>query len=354
MALSSIDDPRRHVRLEAERVAHISSTDFPGYYPGEDHSWNLDWFTKNLIVKIQRLSQRSCQFDLVGVDASIANALRRILIAEVPTIAIEHVYVWDNTSVIVDEVLAHRLGLVPLNVDPSLLEMKEVCYPDETATDRNTIVFRLNIACLRNKNAAKGETDPQKLYINSNVYSSHLEWQPQGEQEVIFKDNVPAPTNPNILLAKLRPGQEIEMELHAIKGIGATHAKWSPVATASYRLHPHIRITERIPPASVPKFVSCFSPGVIGVKKNKKGEDEPYVAAARNDSMSREVLRHEEFKDKVELSRIRDWFLFNIESEGPYAPERLLVEAIAVMREKIAAVRNAAAALENGEDVEMS
>ena len=45
----------------------------------------------------------------------------------------------------------------------------------------------------------------------------------------MFKDSAPAPTNLNILLAKLRPGQEIEMEMHANKGIGAEHAKWSPV-----------------------------------------------------------------------------------------------------------------------------
>lgn len=58
------------------------------------------------------------EFDLVGVDSSIANAFRRILIAEVPTMAIETVYVFNNTSVIQDEVLAHRLGLIPIKADP--------------------------------------------------------------------------------------------------------------------------------------------------------------------------------------------------------------------------------------------
>lgn len=89
------------------------------------------------------MSNRSIDFDLVGVDASIANAFRRIMIAEVdlrfsfarfmihahvpkvPTVAIENVYVWNNTSVVVDEVLAHRVGLVPLNVDPALVSMRE-------------------------------------------------------------------------------------------------------------------------------------------------------------------------------------------------------------------------------------
>jgi DNA-directed RNA polymerases I and III subunit RPAC1 len=59
------------------------------------------------------------EFDLVGVDASIANAFRRILIAEVPTMAIETVYVFQNTSVIQDEVLSHRLGLIPIKADPA-------------------------------------------------------------------------------------------------------------------------------------------------------------------------------------------------------------------------------------------
>lgn len=56
---------------------------------------------------------------------------------------------------------------------------------------------------------------------------------PKGEQVDIFKDNPPAATNPNILLAKLRPGQEIEMELHAVKGVGKDHAKWSPVGKST-------------------------------------------------------------------------------------------------------------------------
>lgn len=89
----------------------------------------------------------------------------------------------------------------------------------------------------------------------------------------------------------------------------------------------------------------------------------------RKDSVSREVLRHPEFADSVELSRVRDYFLCNVpslppsfsyvssvaltvayiivsvESEGPYAPERLLPEAIKVMREKLAIITEAAVAL---------
>ncbi len=64
------------------------------------------------------------EFDLIGVDASLANSFRRILLAEIPTMAIEKVYVYNNTSVIQDEVLAHRLGLIPLKANPNLFKIK--------------------------------------------------------------------------------------------------------------------------------------------------------------------------------------------------------------------------------------
>ncbi|KAF9224370.1 hypothetical protein BS17DRAFT_752395 [Gyrodon lividus] len=358
MASANSFDPRQHVGVHAERTSHVSSTDYPGHYPGEDHSWNLAKFQEKLTVNVERLSNRSIDFDLVGVDASIANAFRRILIAEVPTVGIERAYVWDNTSVIVDEVLAHRIGLVPLNVDPALLDFKDP--QNDQATDRNTLVFRLRAACERRKNAPKDATDPKKLYTNSEVLSSQLEWMPQGEQANVMAANPPGPTNPNIVLAKLRPGQEIDMELHAIKSVGKDHAKFCPVATASYRLLPKIILNPQkpVPPHLADKFQKCFSPGVIRIHPRTK-EVSVDEKKARFESMSREVYRHPEFEGCVQLARVRDHFLFNIESEGFYPPERLLLEAILVMRTKTAALRRAAEALLDGSrggtgDVEMA
>lgn len=57
------------------------------------------------------------EFDLVGVEPSLANAFRRILLSEVPSIAIKEVHMYMNTSVIQDEVLAHRIGLIPLKAN---------------------------------------------------------------------------------------------------------------------------------------------------------------------------------------------------------------------------------------------
>ena len=58
------------------------------------------------------------EFDLIGIDAALVNAYRRIMISEVPSLAIEKVFIYSNTGVMHDEVLSHRLGLIPILADP--------------------------------------------------------------------------------------------------------------------------------------------------------------------------------------------------------------------------------------------
>ncbi|PWN27909.1 hypothetical protein BDZ90DRAFT_231687 [Jaminaea rosea] len=165
-----------------------------------------------------------------------------------------------------------------------------------------------------------------------------MTWDPKGDQASMFGADDPRPVNPDILLAKLRPGQELRMELHCEKGQGKDHAKYSPVAAASYRLLPHIDISPQgIPKEHHRKFIECFPEGVIGLRKRTSdGAEEVYVKNPRKDTVSREVLRHKEFEGKVKLGRVRDHFLFSIESTGPYTPQRLLPAAVKVMRNKIA------------------
>lgn len=123
--------------------------------------------------------------------------------------------------------------------------------------------------------------------------------------------------------------QEIVAELHCNKGIGKEHAKWSPVgrptcgasqrkpaafkladssgrsaATASYRLLPTIDLIGYIDPSLHEKFQGCFPPGVIDIASGRIVVQNP-----RADTVSREVLRHAEFQDKVRLGRVRDHFI---------------------------------------------
>lgn len=116
---------------------------------------------------------------------------------------------------------------------------------EDRATQQNTIVFKLDCECYKNEDGD---------IVNDSVYSKDLVHLNQGSElprdadqkftkfETKQKTAV-RPVDDDILLARLRPGQRIKAECHAVKGIGATHAKWSPVATAFYRLMPSISIT---------------------------------------------------------------------------------------------------------------
>lgn len=334
---------KKEVGIEIDRVTDVTSTDYPGHYPGEDNSWDIKKFKNQFSIVIHKCDDFLLECDFIGVDAAIANALRRILIAEIPTMAVEYVYIMNNTSVIQDEVLAHRLGLIPISAPAS--QFTQFVRPAEgespSPTDADTIVLTLKIKCSHNPNAPEGSEDPRELYINGDVMSSQIKWKPMGEQVNNLAQYKIGPVQDDILVAKLRPGQEIDIEMHAILGLGQDHAKFSPVAPASYRILPTITILDPIEGEDAEKFKKCFPKGVIKVvpDEDAEGGKKAVVRSARNDTVSRECLRHEEFKGKVRLGRKRDHFLFSVESTGVAEVDVLMLKAIAVLRKKCEAVK---------------
>jgi DNA-directed RNA polymerase I and III subunit RPAC1 len=169
---------RRFVAFTAETIRNTSSTEYPGVYPGEDHSWSAEKFRSSFRIQFHESTPYDSSFSLIGINAAVANAIRRILIAEVPTIAIENVYISNNTSVIQDEVLAQRLGLIPLKGHRNGLEfMKWFKKPGNdgkggsSPTDYNTIVLKLDIECKWKEDGKtlfkRGERDPKNLYENA-------------------------------------------------------------------------------------------------------------------------------------------------------------------------------------------
>lgn len=287
---------------------------------------------KNLEIKITSLTGDEIVFDLIGVDASIANALRRILLAEVPTVAIETIYMQDNTSVIQDEILSHRLGLIPIKVDPRLFMDKA---DNEDPTDQNTVVFNLDVTC----NPPPGSNnDGQYTEV---VLSSHLQWQPQGDQEMRFPDGI-YPVHSDIVIAKLRKGQHIEAECHCRKGVGKDHTKFSPCATASYRLLPEIIIPTPITGKKAEELVEMCPLKVFDIEDmavvDSRGQATTtataVVARPRDCTMCRECIRREGWADRVHLRRVAHHFIFTVESSGCLPPEDIVLEAIRVLREK--------------------
>jgi DNA-directed RNA polymerase subunit D len=159
-------------------------------------------------VKIEVLekSDERVKVHLTGVSRAYANAIRRIALSEVPCMAIDDVVILENSSVMYDELLAHRLGLVPLKTDLSRYILPENC-------DCNSPLgcSKCRVLLVLDAEAKEGKKE---------VVSGDL----QSEDEDIV------PTSPNIQLATLAPHQKIKLEAYARLGKGKDHAKWRPAS----------------------------------------------------------------------------------------------------------------------------
>ena len=106
-----------------------------------------------------------------------------------------------------DEVLAHRLGLIPLTADPREFSYPGPDWSPETGTERDTLEFSLQVRC------TKGQ-EPGQM-VDSHVLTDKLLWVPRGDQNTWLTD--PGPKQKDILINKLRPGHEMDIKLFAVK-----------------------------------------------------------------------------------------------------------------------------------------
>ncbi|KAI8928881.1 DNA-directed RNA polymerase [Entophlyctis helioformis] len=176
-----------------------------------------------VVIKEIDRERRSITFTLNNTDLSVANSLRRIMIAEVPTMAIDLVEFEANSSVLTDEFLAHRLGLIPLLSE----EVGNITYTRECSCQQYcmqcSVELHLNVRC----------TDDRTREVTTrDLISSHVSIGP------VLRDHNDA----GILIAKLRKGQEINLRCIAKKGTAKEHAKWSPCSGISFEYDPHNRL----------------------------------------------------------------------------------------------------------------
>lgn len=255
--------------------------------------------------------------------------------------AIEDVYIEMNSSIIHDEVLAHRLGLVPVAVDPRRFELRS---DSGDANSANTLVFSLDVTYER----VAGQADTTPLPgggtapVTMPVYARHLEWCPQGDQEATFGAGGVRPAYEDILLAKLRPGQSIKLEAHCCKGVGKDHAKFSPVATASYRLMPAIELKAPLSRDDAQALVNLCPMKVFDIEDLGKGKGPKgkgvgmgvVVARPRDCTVCRECIRLEGWRDQVRLARVPDHFIFKVESVGMLSPRDIVKESFRILKDK--------------------
>ena len=167
-------------------------------------------------IKVLSKEQDGLRFVLSGVPPAFANALRRIMISEVPVMAIDDVMILENNSVMYDEILAHRLGLIPVTTDQSYNLPEECSCKSELGCERCRASFSLEVEA----------SDPVEV-----VYTSYL--RPENPDVRPVSDKIP--------IVKLAQGQKIKLEAYARLGRGRVHAKWQPVSACTYSHDPRAK-----------------------------------------------------------------------------------------------------------------
>jgi DNA-directed RNA polymerase subunit D len=143
-----------------------------------------------------------------NIPRQYVNALRRLAISEVPTLAIDDVVMLENSSVMHDEAVAHRLGLIPLRTDPGRFVMPHECDCGSTLG-----CAKCRVLLVLDSEA----TDKTKVVTSGDMVS---------------EDEMVKPVSKDIPVVVLAPSQKLKFEAYARLGIGKQHAKWQPTSAA--------------------------------------------------------------------------------------------------------------------------
>ncbi len=252
-----------------------------------------------MAMKLQILNRTDTRvnFILEGVDNAFANALRRVMMNEVPTMAIEVVDLEENNSGLFDEALAHRLGLIPLAFDRKAYNPKGECKCEGKGCSRCEVTFALE---------AEGPVV---------VKAGHM-----------VSDSGAKPSDPEIPIVELLEGQKLKFTATAQIGFGKDHAKWQ-AAVAGYQNIPVVKVSD----ASDKVVDVC--PAHVFEKKDSRVR----VAHESNCIL---CMRCAEVSDGVTISARDDGFIFKVESVSGLTAADVMESALEVLENKADAFKD--------------
>jgi DNA-directed RNA polymerase subunit D len=269
-------------------------------------------------INILNKNEDSMRFMVEGIDTSMANTLRRIVLAEVPVMAIDDVVLIENSSVLHDEILTLRLGLVPLKTDLDAYNLPEKCScKSELGCHLCRTVLTLDVE-------AKNE--------QRTVYSG----------DMVPEDPHIAPVSEKIPLVKLATGQKVRLEAYAKLGKGMTHAKWQPVSSCIYRYVPVVKIDQT-------KCDSCGKCVDICPKKVfEKNGNKVKVANEIECILCEDCVEAcDKNPSAIKVDKKKNAFIFYIESTGALPVERIFSESLKIYDEKCSDFMNQMVAILN-------
>ncbi|MBE0522563.1 MAG: DNA-directed RNA polymerase subunit D [Candidatus Methanoperedenaceae archaeon] len=248
-------------------------------------------------IDIIELSERKARFVLSGVSKAFANGLRRDILAGVPVLAIDDVNIYDNTSVLYDEQLALRLGLIPLKADTSTYNMPEDCSCGGEGCASCQVSLTLS---------AEGPR------LVTSV-------------ELISTDPDVSPADDTIPIVELKDTHKVVLEAIARLGTGSKHAKWQAGIASGYKKMPVITIGEC---DLCEKCVEACPRNILKVKSNNLN-----IVNVIDCSMCNLCVEACEM-DSIKVAESPDSFVMAFETTGAMTAAHIAVEAVNNIKKK--------------------
>lgn len=256
-------------------------------------------------IEISKAKGQEMEFILAESTPAFANSLRRAAMYEVPVMAIDEVEFLVNDSAMYDEVIAHRLAMIPIKTPSKGYKMPEKCGCKEGRCPQCSVEFRVK---------AQGP---------ATVTSADLK---SSDEEVV-------PVSPDIPIVKLEKGQRLEFTAIARLGLGKNHAKWQP-GLVSYKYMPVIEIDKSCTACgdcveACPKRILEISEGKLRVKEIS----ECTICGSCVEACTAGAIK---------VSGDQSTFIFRVESSGALPPDQIIMRAAKALEEKFEEFADAA------------
>ena len=256
-------------------------------------------------IEVLEKDDKNMRLLIRGVNVPFMNALRRIILAEVPCMAVDEVVMIENSSILQDEIIAHRLGLIPLKTDLDSYNLPEECpCKSEFGCNLCRVTFTLDV---ESKEGTR------------TVYSGELKSE---------NPNI-TPVSDKIPIIKLVKEQKLRLEAYARLGKGKNHAKWQPVSMCTYKYLPKIKISKSCDACG--KCVEIF-PRKVLAKTDNKIEVRDLMACTLCEDCVNVCPQNPK---AIEIMWEESAFIFNLESTGALPSARIVSEAIKIMDKQL-------------------
>jgi len=251
-------------------------------------------------IQVDEMQPKQAAFTVLDSDIYIINSLRRIMLSELPKLAIDNVIIYDNTTALFDEIISHRLGLIPVPTDLSLLNFREECTCNGEGCPSCTVRYTLS---------KEGE---------GMVYSGDL--QANEESWKITEDKVP--------IVELYNNQRLILEVEAVLGRGCDNAKWQPVVAPGFRYIPTIRFDPK-KKDDVQDFINELPDGLVTLKKDTIELNDIKDLAVFESYISKEKI------DFINIELDEQRVQFHFQTDGSLHAKDAIEKSIEIFQEKI-------------------